>query len=111
MNTTHATASAPETTTGTRAGTAAGTGSERTAVERPTEDRSLLVDLTAITPAHTMRRELLSALICLLIVGAVLFVLAPDLTLALVAFGIVAALMAGRFAWGAARYGWLSSRR
>lgn len=116
MNTTHTPAPATETTPSTRAtdAHAAGTRTADTAhptAQHPTEDRSLLVDLTAITPAHTMGRELLCAVICLVIVAALLFVIAPELTLALLAFGIVAAVLAGRFAWGAVRYGWFSSDR
>ena len=100
MNTTHATGSAPETAADT----------DR-ASERPTEDRGLLVDLMAATPAHTMSRELLCALISLVIVGAVLFVLAPPLHVAAITIGLVAVMMGARFIWGAVRTGWFSADR
>ncbi|WP_106505946.1 hypothetical protein [Brachybacterium timonense] len=100
MNTTHNTGSAPETAADT----------DR-APERPTEDRGLLVDLMAATPAHTMSRELLCAVISLAIAGVVLFVIAPPLHIVGFVIGLVIVVMGARFVWGALRHGWFSADR
>lgn len=102
MNTTHTSAPASDTTTATR--------TART-VRHATEDRGLLVDLMAATPAHTMRRELLCAVISLAIAGVVLFVIAPPLHIVGFVIGLVIVIMGARFVWGALRHGWFSADR
>lgn len=102
MNTAHTSARDSDTTT-TTGPTDTGT--------HPAEDRSLLVDLMAATPAHTMRRELLCAVISLAIAGVVLFVIAPPLHIVGIVMGLVIVVMGARFVWGAARYGWFTTDR
>lgn len=77
-----------------------------TSTQRPTSsserspERSVLMDLLAVTPSATLGRELLALVANLALVGAVILVIQPEPLVIAVMFGVVGLFMGGRLVAG-----------